>query len=267
MPPTLHQALSSLDSPKTLPHALPACHLADARSLESIGAQGQLTPWFCKVFEEELVYVFYGGLFYRRSAMPTADAAYLPIGLVFQPLVLNLVDRYYPFDTGAAHFKKYGEEWHAKLHPFKDTFRIPGEKSYRTAARMVHHLFGTNQAYLTKPPRSHSSVDPEPLPTLLTFLSDEESLAAMGVDQRYRRFEGHITSSVPLDDKLIWVGYPEEFALEFARLCEGLQPVIPKSYAYPGHPARRPSEMAAILQDRAHQDVIERYVSGPPEKL
>jgi hypothetical protein len=264
MSQTLDQALNSLEMPETLPHPLPAGHLTEARNLDTIATLKHLTPWPCKVFKEDLLYVFYGGLFYRRSAVPTSNAAFLPVGFVFQPLILQLVDRYYPFDTGAAQSKKYGADWHTKLRPFKKMFRVNGGGDYRTPAGLVYHLFGTNDAYLYGDPRPADSAAPEPLPTLLAFLADEPNLTARGVDQRFRRIEGHAKVPIPLDDKLIWIGYPEGFEEQFSRVCECLQPVLPLSFCYKSHPARRPSEMAAVLEQKATEDVIGMYVDYRP---
>lgn len=261
MPKTLEEVLNALAFPDRLPHSLPVGHLTEARHLDFIASAKQLTPRPCGVFKrEDLLYVFYGGLFYRKSAMPTSNAAFLPVGFVFQPAILELVDRYYPFDTGAAQTKKYGNDWHMKLSPFKKTFRVSGGGDYRTPAKLVYSLFGSNYAYLYKDPKPVDNTAPEPLPTLLAFLGDEANLTVKGVDERFRRFEGHAKMPIPFDDKLIWIGYPEGFEEHFSRICECMQPALPLSYCYPSHPARRPSEMAAILQEKAYEAVIKTYV-------
>ena len=261
MAKTLNEALNSLGMPASLPHALPVGHLTEARQLDSIATQKQLTPWPCKVFDKEsLVYLFYGGLFYRRSAVPTSNATILPVGFVFQPHVLELVDRYYPFDTGAAQSKLYGPDWHVKLNPFKEVCRVDGDGSYQTPANLVYRLFGTNDAYFHRDPLPADVTLPEPLPTLLEFLADELNHTAKGVDQRFRRFEGHVKVPIPLDEKLIWIGYPEGFENQFSQVCECMQPALPLSYCYPSHPAPVPSEMAAVLQQMAYEAVIKTYV-------
>jgi len=263
MSTTLNETLKSLETPIPLPHALPVGHLTEARHLDSIATLKQLTPWPCKVFEQEsLIYLFYGGLFYRKSALPTSNATILPVGFVFQPQVLELVDRYYPFDTGAAQAEKYGKDWKMKLNPFKEIFRVSGDGSYQIPAKLVYHLFGTNDSYFHRLPKTAESTAPGPLRTLLEFLADEASHTAKGVDQRFRRFEGHAKVPIPLDNRLIWIGYPEGFEEQYSRICECMQPALPLSYCYPSHPAPVPSEMAAVLQAEAYKAVINIYVGA-----
>jgi len=237
---------------------MPPCHLTDARWLEAIAGDRGLRPWECKVFGEELIYLFYGGIFYRRSAVPTKNAALLPVGFVFEPQVLGLIDRYFPFDTGAAASCKYGDPWNSRLEPFRERFVVNGGGADAAVKRMVHFLFGTNAHYLKGRPNDAHKNGPSPLETLFDFFSAD--LTDRGVDQRYCRTEGHAKVQVPIrNDTLLWVGFPDAFEDQFIQLCEHLQPVPPKYYRYDSWPCMPPNEAAAVLQARAYEDVIKPY--------
>jgi hypothetical protein len=60
------------------------------------------------LFNEELFYFFYGGLFYCPLNKSTRNASELPIAFIFDPKVLIHMLRYYPFGTGAAFKRRFG---------------------------------------------------------------------------------------------------------------------------------------------------------------
>jgi hypothetical protein len=90
-----------LPTPRNMPMALPPSHMTDGRNFKTIVSNSELRPQLCDVFQELLIYLFYGGIFYRRSNRPTKHATELPVAFLFDPNILNAVDRYYPSDTGA----------------------------------------------------------------------------------------------------------------------------------------------------------------------
>lgn len=253
--PTLDRAFWSLTlgEDEGLPSILPASHLRDARDLGPVLDAGELPLWHCNVFDEDLVYLFYGGVFYRRFAMPTKNAALLPIAFLFAPCVLKSVERYYPFDTGAAEKRLYGPPWNEKLAPFKSRFRVDARGEDSAAARMVYHSFRTNHGYLFEDPQAGAKQLPDPFPLLHDFLSAD--LTDRGVNQRYRRIEAHSKVPIPLAH-LIWVGYPSHVERQIKRLVAQLAHP-PLEYRYKAFPAAPPNEIAAILQQRAHDEMID----------
>ena len=62
---TLNEAVRIESQGQTLPAALPAVHLTIARWFEGIVKDCVLVPRMCKVFQEEVLYFFYGGVFFR----------------------------------------------------------------------------------------------------------------------------------------------------------------------------------------------------------
>ena len=254
--PTLDEALRSLNRPEELPSDLPLSHLIDARDLGRILAAGQFGTWPCKFFQEELLYVFYGGVVYRRSTVPTNNASILPIVFLFRPDILERLERLYPFDTGAAHKKLYGSPWDDLLAPFQERFRVKARNDPEAAARMVYYIFRTNEDYIYNPPHSSCRTLPEPLPVLHDFLSAD--LTDRRVDQRYRTMEGHAKDPLSWED-LIWIGYPDSEE-ENVRILAQQLPHPPVCFPYKAFPASRPSEAAAHLQYAAQEAIIRHYM-------
>jgi hypothetical protein len=255
MPPTLDDALRSVKFAVQLPWTLPASHLADARDFGAIVSAGALSPRRCEVFEENLVYLFYGGVFYRRSCMPTKAATSFPVAFLFNPIVLGSVERFYPFDTGGMERGLFGP-WRKRFEPCRERCRVSGG-DFKTPARVVYCYFRTNEDYLFGKPHPDCCTYPDPLPDLYEFFSDD--LSVYGADERCRMIEGHSTVPLSLKD-VIWVGFPEGYDQDFLALCEQLQPVVPQYFRYRSFPFPRPIELAAVLKDRAHREVVERYV-------
>lgn len=112
-----------------VPHALPAGHVTRAEHLGSIVRNMALVPQPCRYFQEDLTYLFYGGLFYRSSRDATDDILKLPVGFLFAPSLLRQVDRYYPMDSGAVHSQRVRPPRHTRrlLHPIGGRPKHPGK--------------------------------------------------------------------------------------------------------------------------------------------
>lgn len=261
--PHLQQALMSLPEPADLPMALPTTHLSIARWFSAIADEGQLQPRACKVFKKDLLYFFYGGVFYRPSERPTKNAAELPVAFLFEPTVLKEFDCYYPFDTGAMAAGLFGD-WKERLEPFEERFKVAGNWHPSVTSLMIHHLYGSNENYLSGHVDPSLSLKSEPLPQLHEFFSDD--LTSRGVDGRQLKIECQTCKSLPLDRELIWVGYPESMSDIYARIYERTKPYAPEPYLYPDHVLFVPNEIAAQLQIKAEEVMKRRYVRLPRPK-
>jgi hypothetical protein len=254
----LGEALASLPAPTTMPMALPPVHMTDGLRFKEIVAHSELQPQFCSVFQEHLIYLFYGGVFYRRFHQPSRRATELPVAFLFDPGVLQFVERYFPSDTGALRSmeeRNYPEE----AVGFRQRFSVPGGGDYTVPAKLIYYVFRTNDRYLFGNATAECRKLPSPFPELFRFISRD--LSGIGVDQRQRRLEAQSKESIPLRN-LVWVGYPDVFDREFALLLENIKPSVPDYYSYRVIPSMPPSEAAAILQTRAH-DIVERYTKIP----
>jgi hypothetical protein len=249
-------ALKSLPRPKNLPMALPPVHVNEARCFEKIIRDGQLIPWGCKVFGEELLYLSYGGPFYRTGHEPTRDASELPIAFLFDPSLLSSFFRYFPFDTGALANHRFGQAGE-RLLPLEEYAVVGDELS---APLMVHYLYETNRAYLSGRLRKDLNELPTPFPELATFFGSD--LSQLGIDQRQLSIECHSKKQIPLSAKLLWVGFPDSMTDIFARLYELTKPSMPEYFQYEAHVIFHPREIAAKLELKA-AEVVKRFEALP----
>ena len=238
-----------------MPCPLPLSHLTEARNFSNIADRGQLVPQPCRVFSEDLIYFFYGGIFYRTSSRPTNDADYLPVGFLFSPKVLDLIEKFYPVDTGLLH-KFSSDPDFEDVREFRTLLSVLGGDRV-VPCKMIHYIYENNERYLYGAAREHCKELPAPFPTLYSFISRD--LTGRGIDQRWRRFEAHCVHPISLED-VIWIGYPDAFEEEFMVLCERLK-ARPRSFTYKSYPANVPSEWASVLQHQA-QKTIGEYITG-----
>jgi len=231
-------------------------HLSIARWFNSIARNGQLDPIRCTVFNEDLLYLFYGGVFYRPSVGTTRNASEMPVAFVFDPSLLTTILRLYPFDTGGLANGKFGN-WGTVLSDFRDTFRVVGDGDFKVASRLVQHLFGSNEHYLSGKADAKCMSLPNPIPKLYEFYSDD--LTQFGADHRQCIIECQMATAVAITRTLLWVGFPESMTDDFVTLCQWIQPYIPQFYSYASHVIKNPAQIAAQLETVAHEQVIARY--------
>lgn len=253
--PPLNKVLNGLPNPPNTETVLPGTHLSIARWFKDTADAASIEPRKCRVFSERLIYLFYGGIFYRPGRGPTRDAINLPVAFVFSPLVFNAKVRYFPFDTGAMENGLYGR-WKSQFPDFKDSLRVRGRRRYEAVRKLVYHLFGNNSNYLRGQSDSACASKPSPIRELYDFYNDD--LTKFGVDQRQCCVECQFTEPIKFDYKLLWVGFPEAMKDEFVKLCIKISPHKPDGYAYRSHVIYDPNEIAAEL-DSAARKIINRY--------
>jgi hypothetical protein len=233
-------------------------HLTVARWFEAIASDGRLTPIRCKVFGKKLLYLSYGGVFYRTSAMQTENASELPLAFLFGPEIVKKVVEAYPFDSGAMAAGRFGTDWTAKFSPFERDFRVDTKRDNRVLANLVYHLWENNRDYLFGNPNPRSESKPEPFPLLYRFFA--ANLSSFGVDHRQRTIECLIRTQLAVDRSLLWVGYPSLLGKYFVALCQKTKPWVPDSFAYESHRNFNPAHLALVLEKEAAKH-IERFAS------
>jgi hypothetical protein len=253
---SLTKALADLPDPQPLPRALPLVHLSVARWFENIADCGYIAPRKCSVFGKDLLYLFYGGVFYRTEQGTTRDPLACPIAFVFSPEALTKIGRLFPFDSGALAAEKYGT-WTKKLLPF-ERFCVDTNGMAEPFQRAVSCIFGSNVDYLDGNYRDDLATQPPPLPTLGEFFTAD--LTSFDVDQRQMIIECQTEQTLSFKD-LLWVGFPESMMLQFVKLCDSITPIVPQYFPYPSHRIKAPAEMAAVLESKAREDVIQRYLA------
>lgn len=256
----LDDTINSLPDPPDLPLALPVAHVSIARWFDSIAKSGRLEPRLCSVFGEQLLYLFYGGVFYRPNNKPTKNVTELPIAFLFNPRLLKRILRFYPFDTGGLATGRFGT-WSSSLGSKLDDFKVNGDRHHTIPRKMIYHIFNSNESYLHGEPDPNCKTKPYPLPELFNFYSDD--ITSLGVDHRQCIIECQTSKPIPLKNELLWIGFPESMTLEFANLCKWMAPSIPQFFAYESHKITVPSEMTAKLEEIAKEEVVKRYIRLP----
>ncbi len=256
----LEDTISDLPEPPSLPLALPISHVSIARWFKSIAKDGHLEPRLCQVFGEELLYLFYGGVFYRPKNKPTQNVEELPIAFLFSPTLLERIIRFYPFDTGGMASGRFGT-WSTSLGPLMKDYKVNGNHHHTIPRKMIYHIFNSNESYLHGEPDPNCKSKPYPLPELFDFYSDD--LTSFDIDHRQCIIECQTNEQIPLKNELLWIGFPESMTDAFINICKWMEPVIPQFFAYESHRITIPSEMTAKLEEIAKQEVINRYIKIP----
>jgi hypothetical protein len=265
---TLDQVLEKLPPPpKEVQHrviALPIAHLTSVRSFDEILECVAFKPQHCNVFQRDLLYFSYGGIFHRYGAEPTEEATKIPVAFVFKPTLLKKIDYLFPYDTGAANKGLYLDQ---ELCNF-DKYRVSNDGGYELPPKLVYYVYNSNEQYLqgevVEEFNQQNNSLMEPMLKLLNFL--QSNLCPSGVDYRQRVIECQSTQQISLAEVLqdiLWVGFPTSIKQQFYRMCElnGKPTYIPKHYSYNYVKARRPSEITSILENEARKMVYDDYLN------
>lgn len=258
---TLNEVLERLNSPPTDVIALPIAHLTSARSFGEIIKDVAFKPTRCPVFEHDLLYFSYGGVFHRYGQEPTSEATKLPVAFVFKSTLLRKIDYLFPYDTGAAKKGLYNNE---DLCNF-DKYRVLNSGGYELPPKLVYYLYGSNKQYLLgEVVQEFHQQNNLLMKNLLEFL--QSNLCELGVDYRQRVIECQSTKQISLADILediLWVGLPKLQLENLWLMCEikqGEPPHVVERYTYEYNNARRPSEIASILENKAKEVIINRWL-------
>jgi hypothetical protein len=284
---TLNHALEQLQSPPSNSDVLtlPIAHLTTAPSFKQIAETRELRTDNCKYFNRPLLYFSYGGVFHRHGrqvpsyepfgqddSSSVEESFHAPVAILFAPNLLDKINCFFPYDTGAAHTGKYGS-FNDSLSQFDQykVSRVPSEELHELTSKFVYNFYNTNRQYLrgsvsTEVEDRISSLEP-PLQQLLITLLNFLRTRLQGVDHRQRAIECQASESIPLDkeifSKIIWIGLPDLFSWQdFREICGRLggEPAnIPDFDFYDFCSSREPSQIAAVLESKAKDIIVKRY--------
>ena len=239
MEKTLNLVLSKIQDPK-LPPPLPIAHLTSVGYLQKIiDGNFTLKPQFCKVFERELLYFSYGGVFHRYGSKPIQkdenEATYLPIAFVFKPELIKNMACFYPYDTGAAHEDMYGDCYSKEMQNW-EKYKVDNDGNFQLPSKIVYSFYETNKNYGNSQPvqefnKEHESIM-EPMQQLLKFLKSR----LQGVDHRKNAIECQTSKPILLNNEIyeyiMWIGCPRENVEQVFEMCEKINESL-KSGHYP----------------------------------
>lgn len=258
---------------KKLPHVpteeeskvipLPIAHLTSSRSFEKILEGSAFQPQFCNVFQCDLLYFSYGGIFHRYGEQPTQETTKLPVAFVFKPTLLRNIDYLFPYDTGAANKNLYNNQ---EMQNFAN-YRVSNNRGSELASKIVYYFYHSNEKYLKgKAVQEFNKLSlplMEPMQKLLNFLQSD--LCQFDVDHRQRAIECQSRQEISLKkviQDILWVGFPDLMRNKFYEMCyvNGKPNYVPQCYFYQYYKARSPSSIADCLEDKAREAVFERHL-------
>lgn len=182
------------------------CHSTDAFALRGLISSGEFTPRPCDVFNEDLLYFFYGRPAFRRNEqVQIAQSAKAPVVIVFSPSLVDAGRRVFPFDSGA--FKDRYKNW---VHQAMQLSDFELECSNGDPQRHVSAFFQNNSNYLKlipkTPPKPYAGqFEVESLVAILTDPSAEKA------DDRRLAVELQVGQIVPFDSStVVAVVIPDE---------------------------------------------------------
>jgi hypothetical protein len=171
-----------------------------------------LAPSACPVYEENLLYLFYGIPAYRSCAADTQTRMleYFPVVFLVHPNFEVNVKRILPMDSGGLFHNMYADLVHPEVK--KEAFEVP--PPLLNVLNIIDFYYGSNQRYLTSNPKADILVRE----TQFELASVKRLASASGVtraDDRRHTIEIQSGSAVPLDNgSLVGLIAPSQFADE-----------------------------------------------------
>jgi len=188
---------------------LPLVHTTRCEILPHIVASHQLcsvTP--CEVFNEHLIYFFYGRPAYRHAlgSEPSGNLDLCPVCFVFKPHTIGSgAKRIFACDSGGIH-KGYFKDH--LLPPDRDEMQL--DTTLDSARKLVPLVFGDNSRYFlgkAKAALPAAFATGSPAARFHALLTDTGALAG---DDRRSAVEVQMDSPVPLDHQLLYVVLPKD---------------------------------------------------------
>lgn len=130
---------------------LPLLHTCDAFTFRDILEELLLKPTLCDVFDENLLYTYYGIPSYRvKFDKATTNPAYYMICFIINSESTDTFAKVFPFDSGA--FFKLNDVKGSFFHKNTkiDDFRLTG--TINSAKRVIKTFYNTNDNYLNQSP-------------------------------------------------------------------------------------------------------------------
>ncbi len=186
---------------------MPLFHNTSSYSFREISqaASPDLIPTHCPVFDQKLLYFFYGRPAYRVTDSESDNIGYLPVCFLIKPDAIMSVERVFPFDTGAFHHDRFAPYVHEKMA--KEDFQLGNDIS--AAQKAISALFGSGRQYYI----GHLSDKLAPKFSemeLLTYVQIVSRPPASVVDDRRYSIEIQTQSSLSLIGNTLAVVLPYE---------------------------------------------------------
>ena len=195
-----------------LAEELPLVHTSRAEFLNAFVSAQAIAPRLCPVFQENLIYLFYGRPAYRsaKGGLAGDEIALCPICFVFKPnTVSRKAVRVFPCDTGAVRGNRFQPHLTSNDLP-----ELELDPRIESARKLVPMLFKTNKSYFFGRAISASRFSDGSPPFRFQQLLLAKGPA--GFDDRKSAIEIQVRESVSLRDQLSFVVLPMEFLDDLA---------------------------------------------------
>jgi hypothetical protein len=164
-------------------------------------------PEKCDVFDEWLLYLFYGRPAYKircDSSNQRVVDEYLPVAMIFDAGAVTNIKRLFPFDSGAFAGGAY-RSVHADNVTFRD-FELPAAIS--SAKKVVRAFFGSNADYFTGQASQPVGLNPFDDPEVLAYHAILDGPSNVEIDDRRYSIEIQTEDSISLSPHLLAIVMP-----------------------------------------------------------
>jgi hypothetical protein len=197
-----------VDNHPGMTEELPLVHSTRCEKFLEIAKTRSLAPQPCPVFNEPLLYLFYGRPAYRSKigSAPSTDIAYCPVCFVFKPYTISAeVIRVFPFDSGASKGGLF--EPHVSRTD-TDSFQLSA--TLESARRTINLFFETNAKFFVGEPKRDLMIPCAELEAISYYqLVSHDGDDAY--DDRRSAIEVQARSAIALRDTLLAVILPLSF--------------------------------------------------------
>jgi hypothetical protein len=224
--------------------ALPLTHVTSGYYFRDIIETQTLAPTFCRVFSEDLLYMFYGRPAYRAASEQEGSGldAYWPICIVLNHDALLAPTRIFPFDSGAFHQRRFDRFMHHEM--IKEDFELDPDPSM--PGRLLRLFWRDEKSYYN----AKGLADFEPQ----TFHFEAKAyhrlignLDRAPFDERNSAIEVQLGSPVELAGNTLAVILPEDFSTpERLQRIEGIGAL---ALPFPTVGRHGPREMVGQIYD------------------
>lgn len=221
---------------------LPSVHVSDGLGFRSIIQEGALTPEQCPVFNEPLLYLFYGRPSYRVNSQILASGirAYAPVCFVLKPGVVRSPERVFPFDTGAFQNELFRASMHRKMQ--RDDFAL--EPDPQSPQRLINLFFGDNHNYYDNKPNTSLELPPLAFEasSFHALITDRQENV---YDERISSIEIQVAEELPLEGLVEAVVLPDAFIVD--EVMKSLEAIGAEAIPYAFIDRLRPELYAATI--------------------
>ena len=233
-------------SSTSLPDELPLVHTSRCEWAAGLGATPELQPRRCSVYDEDLLYLFYGRPAYRIKDRGFHEIAYCPICFILKLNRHSLgLKRVLPIDSGGVTDGRFTPH----IEPAqRDSLEL--DTSIESAKKLVEVIYKDNRAYLRglcQPLAEFADASDDLVKQYVNMLHDAEVSKA---DDRRSAIEFQATSRVSLKDDLQAVVLPEALLDEYGLRHTILSEWNALPITYPPFSATSPAEYTGVIRDR-----------------